>query len=159
MAGKSSNIFTATSGVEILTRSSSETKNQPKDRSFRPDVPADIRPKTSVRPSKSWKNKRFGTDMPRGRPQKKLRSEKLRADFSFPVQFKCRLKQGPFACKNGRFASSYSPLRKKDFYERELPQKRQICGGDPNWWAHFGQKSQFFPSFIVKIGQEKPPQI
>ena len=34
-----------------------------------------------------------------------------------------------------------------------------IYGGDPNWWAHFGQKSQFFPSFIVKIGQEKPPQI
>ena len=34
-----------------------------------------------------------------------------------------------------------------------------IYGGDPNWWAHFGQKSQFSPSFIVKIGQEKPPQI
>ena len=33
-----------------------------------------------------------------------------------------------------------------------------IYGGDPNWWAHFGQKSQFFPSFIVKFGQEKPPQ-
>ena len=48
----------------------SETKNQPKDRSFRPDVPADIRPKTSVRPSKSWKNKHFGTDMPRGCPRK-----------------------------------------------------------------------------------------
>ena len=31
-----------------------------------------------------------------------------------------------------------------------------IYGGDPNWWAHFGQKSQFFPSSIVKIGQEKP---
>ena len=51
-------------------RKRSETKNQPKDRSFRPDVPADIRPKTSVRPSKSWKNKHFGTDMPRGRPRK-----------------------------------------------------------------------------------------
>ena len=39
--------------------------------SFRPDVPADIRPKTtSVRPSKSWENKHFGTDMPRGRPRK-----------------------------------------------------------------------------------------
>ena len=48
----------------------SETKNQPKDRSFRPDVPADIRPKASVRPSKSRKNKHFGTDMPRGRPRK-----------------------------------------------------------------------------------------
>ena len=38
--------------------------------SFWPDIPADIRPKTSVRPSKSWKNKRFGTDIPRGRPRK-----------------------------------------------------------------------------------------
>ena len=36
--------------------------------SFWPDIPADIRPKTSVRPSKSWKNKHFGTDVPRGRP-------------------------------------------------------------------------------------------
>ena len=35
-----------------------------------PDIPADIRPKTSVRPSKSEKNKHFGTDIPRGRPQK-----------------------------------------------------------------------------------------
>ena len=51
--------------------------------SFRTDVPADIRPKTSVRPSKSWKkNRHFGTDMPRG-----LRSEKLRADFSFPIYY------------------------------------------------------------------------
>ena len=50
-----------------------------------PDIPADIRPKTSVRPSKSWKkrNKHLGTDIPRGHPRKKLRSEKLRADFSF----------------------------------------------------------------------------
>ena len=48
----------------------SETKNLPKDRSFRPDVPADIRPKTSVRPSESWKNKHSGTDVPRGRPRK-----------------------------------------------------------------------------------------
>ena len=52
--------------------------------SFWPDIPADIRPKTSVRPSKSWKNKHFGTDIPRGRPRKKLRSEKLRADFFVP---------------------------------------------------------------------------
>ena len=42
--------------------------------SFRPDVPADIRPKTSVRPSKSWKNKHFGTDMPHGRPRKNFLS-------------------------------------------------------------------------------------
>ena len=38
--------------------------------SFRPDVPADIRPKTSVRLSQSWTNKQFGTDMPHGRPRK-----------------------------------------------------------------------------------------
>ena len=38
--------------------------------SFRPDIPADIPPKTSVRPSKSWKNKHFGTDTTRGRPWK-----------------------------------------------------------------------------------------
>ena len=45
-------------------------------------------------------------------------------------------------------------------FVREIP-KRSLAGdygGDPNWWAHFGQKSQFFPSFIEKIGQEKPPQ-
>ena len=64
------------------TPSIQKRKISPKDRSFRPDVPADIRPKTSVRPFKSWKNKHFGTGMPR-----ELRSEKLRADFSFPKYF------------------------------------------------------------------------
>ena len=39
--------------------------------SFRPDIPADIPPKTSVRRSKSWKRKHFGTDIPCGRPRKK----------------------------------------------------------------------------------------
>ena len=38
--------------------------------SFWPDIPADIRPKTSVRPSKCWKNKHSGTDIPCGRPWK-----------------------------------------------------------------------------------------
>ena len=33
-----------------------------------PEVPADIRPKTSVRPSKSWKSKHCSTGIPRGRP-------------------------------------------------------------------------------------------
>ena len=61
-----------------------EQKGSEKEGSFRPDVPADIRPKTSVRPSKSWKNKHFGTDMPRGRPRKNFGLKKLRADFSFP---------------------------------------------------------------------------
>ena len=60
------------------------TKNQPKDRSFRPDVPADIRPKTSVRPSKSWKKQAFRHGHAARTSTKKLRSEKLRADFSFP---------------------------------------------------------------------------
>ena len=45
-------------------------KNSAQRGSFWPDIPADIRPKTSVRPSKSWKNKHFGTDIPRGRPRK-----------------------------------------------------------------------------------------
>ena len=62
--------FAIMSGVQCSLLQRSGTKNQPKDRSFRPDVPADIRPKTSVRLSKSWKNKHFGTDMPRGRPRK-----------------------------------------------------------------------------------------
>ena len=51
---------------------------------FGADIPADIRPKASVKPSKSWKQKHFGTDIPRRRPWKKLRSEKPRADFCFP---------------------------------------------------------------------------
>ena len=38
--------------------------------SYRPDIPAEIPPKTSVRPSKPWKNVHFGTDIPRGRPCK-----------------------------------------------------------------------------------------
>ena len=46
-----------------------ERKFSPK-RKFGPDIPAHIRPKTSVRPSKSWKNKHFRTDIPRGRPGK-----------------------------------------------------------------------------------------
>ena len=48
--------------------------------------------KTSVKPSKSWKNKHCGADVhdPKARTpmtqagSKKLRSEKLRAEFSFP---------------------------------------------------------------------------
>ena len=50
--------------------------------------------KTSVKPSKSWKNKHFGADVhdPKARTSmtpggfKKLRSEKLRAEFSFPTE-------------------------------------------------------------------------
>ena len=49
--------------------------------------------KASVRPSKSWKNKHFGADIhdPKARTSmtpgglKKLQSEKLRAEFSFPT--------------------------------------------------------------------------
>ena len=43
-------------------------ENSAQKGSFWPDIPADIRPKTSVRPSKSWKNKHSGTDIPRGHP-------------------------------------------------------------------------------------------
>ena len=72
-------------GVSVRIERKQLSETQPKDRSFRPDVPSDIRPKTSVFGLiKSWKNNHFGTDMPRARPRKKLRSEKLRADFSFP---------------------------------------------------------------------------
>ena len=50
-------------------------------------------------------------------------------------------------------------IKKEKAYCR--PQKHYIHknGGDPNWWVHFIQKIHFFPSFIVKNGQEKPPQI
>ena len=34
------------------------------------DIPADIRARTSVKTSKSWKKKHFGTDTPRGRPRR-----------------------------------------------------------------------------------------
>ena len=55
---------------------------------FRPDVPADIPPKTSVTPSKSGKNKHLGTDNPRGRPRKNFglifRSLSLRSDWQHP---------------------------------------------------------------------------
>ena len=63
-------------------------ENQPKDRSFWPDVPADIRPKTSVRPSKSWKKQAFWHGHAARTSTKKLRSEKHRADFSFPTKWK-----------------------------------------------------------------------
>ena len=50
-----------------------------------PDIPADIRPKTSVRPSKSWKKQAFWNGHRARTSMKKLRSEKLRADFPFPT--------------------------------------------------------------------------
>ena len=52
--------------------------------SFWPDIPADIRPKTSVRPPKSWKRQAFWDGQPARTSMEKLRSEKLRADISFP---------------------------------------------------------------------------
>ena len=55
--------------AKILTQNTFFRKENSAQRgSFWPDIPADIRPKTSVRPSKSWKNKHYGTDIPRGRP-------------------------------------------------------------------------------------------
>ena len=50
--------------------------------SFGPDIPADVRPKTSVRPSKSWQNKHYDMDIPRGRPCQNLGLKHLRADVS-----------------------------------------------------------------------------
>ena len=52
-------------------------------------------------------------------------------------------------------------LRKKDIIPTPgLAQKiLQNFGGDPTCWVHFIQKCHFFPSFIVKYGQEKPPQV
>ena len=47
---------------------------------FRPDVPADIQPRTSVRPSKSH----FGTDVARGRPRKNCGLKNFRLIFPFP---------------------------------------------------------------------------
>ena len=75
-----------------------------------PDIPADIRPKTSVRPSKSWKNKHFGDGHPARTSMKKLRSEKLRseklrADFSFPTQWSDRGKSLPRGKNNPTIAS------------------------------------------------------
>ena len=71
---------------EVESKTLSETKKQPKDRSFRLDVPADIRPKTLVRPSKSWipGKQAFWHGHAARTSTKKLRSEKLRADFLFP---------------------------------------------------------------------------
>ena len=59
------------------------TKNQPKEE-LGPDIPVDIRPKTSVRPSNSWKKQAFWHGHPARTSMKKLQSEKLRAAFSFP---------------------------------------------------------------------------
>ena len=46
----------------------SETKNQPKEQVFGRTSLRTSGQKTSVRPSKSWKNKHLGTDMLCGRP-------------------------------------------------------------------------------------------
>ena len=50
--------------------------------SFRPGVPADIRPKSSVRPSKSWRSMHFGKEMPRGRPTKTFSVSKIDGKMS-----------------------------------------------------------------------------
>ena len=62
----------------------SETQQSAQRGSSRPDIPADIRPKSSVSPSNPGKNNHFGMDMPLGRSLKKLDSEKVRADFLIP---------------------------------------------------------------------------
>ena len=62
--------------------------------SFRPDVPADIRPKTSVRPSKSWKKQAFWDGHAARTSTKKSRSEKLRADFR-KIRAPIKIKSAP----------------------------------------------------------------
>ena len=80
---------------------SSTTRNQPKEEVFRTDIPrtsgGHLRgypgPKLRSGPSKLWKNMHFGADIhdPKARTSttprgfQKLRSEKLWAEFSFPI--------------------------------------------------------------------------
>ena len=79
----------------------SRTKNQPKEEVFGTDIPRTSGghsrgypgPKLRSGRSKSWKNKHFGADIhdPKARTSttlrdfQKLRSEKLWAEFSFPI--------------------------------------------------------------------------
>ena len=92
--------------------------------SFWPDIPAELRPKTSVRPSKSRTKEAFWHRHPARTSTKKLRSEKLRADFSCPTQppvfFKkyCRTMGGVLLYKweaycstNGRRIAGFPLLR------------------------------------------------
>ena len=127
-----------------LHQQTSETKNQPKDRSFRPDVPADIRPKLrSVPPNPGKKQKHFGMDMPRGRPRKQLRSENLRADFPFPKTW----------LTLNYFTSSISLQRHLNLqtincwlYATQCPPQRKL------FWIHFtcnGYLMPCSPSHIV----------
>ena len=71
---------------KLLKTIKSETQNQPKEEAFRPDVPVNIQPKTSVRPPKSWQTSIFGTDMLRGRPRKKPLVWKTSGWFSVAYQ-------------------------------------------------------------------------
>ena len=54
--------------------------------SFRPDVPADIRPKNFGQALQVLEKQAFWHGHPARTSMKKLRSEKLRADFSFPIK-------------------------------------------------------------------------
>ena len=60
-----------------------ERKSSPK-RKFLAGYPCGHPAKNFGQALQILENKHFGTDIPRGRPRKKLRSEKLRADFPFP---------------------------------------------------------------------------
>ena len=56
-----------------------------------------------------------------------------------PVQFKgfFFFKQGPFACKNGRFASSFSPLKYRTFISENCLENGQLCLSKAPLQEHF----------------------
>ena len=68
----------------LVVCSQLRNENSAQRGSFRQDIPADIPPKTSVRPSKCWKKQAFRNGRPTRTFIKELGSEELRADFSFP---------------------------------------------------------------------------
>ena len=72
--------------LPILKSTKVRNENSAQRGSFGPDIPADVPPKTSVRPSKILENQAFRNGHPTRTSMKKLRSEKLRADFSFPIK-------------------------------------------------------------------------
>ena len=87
--------------LRLRLRFYSRTENQPKEEVFGPDIPQTSgghsrgypSPKLRSGRSKSWKNKHLGADIhdPKARTSttlrdfQKLRSEKLWAEFSFPI--------------------------------------------------------------------------
>ena len=86
--------------VFVLCQKGGRNGNSAQRGSFWPDVPADIRPKTSVRPSKCWKKQAVWDGQPARTSMKKLRSQKLRADF--------RSLKGAFRRKTAKMTNLHS---------------------------------------------------